>query len=219
METLLVFQFPFLSLRPNSNMENKNQFLEKATELFIEHGSKTLTMDDVAREFGISKKTLYQKYKNKEALLEEVLDFKLNHIIQKMQKLDVEVENAVERMFCRDEQMERAVNSNRSMMVKQLVKYYPSIFNKHMVNFSEKFSQVLMNNILKGREQGYYRDDFNEEVYSKLFVLLMMSYDSSPILEYERVEREDFNYEVMMLYMNAITTEKGKEILKKINKK
>ena len=80
-------------------MENKNQFLEKATELFIEHGSKTLTMDDVAREFGISKKTLYQKYKNKEALLEEVLDFKLNHIIQKMQKLDVEVENAVERMF------------------------------------------------------------------------------------------------------------------------
>lgn len=199
-------------------MENKNQFLEKATELFIEHGSKTLTMDDVAREFGISKKTLYQKYKNKEALLEEVLDFKLNHIIQKMQKLDVEVENAVERMFCRDEQMERAVNSNRSMMVKQLVKYYPSIFNKHMVNFSEKFSQVLMNNILKGREQGYYRDDFNEEVYSKLFVLLMMSYDSSPILEYERVEREDFNYEVMMLYMNAITTEKGKEILKKKKK-
>ena len=52
-------------------------------------------MDDVAREFGISKKTLYQKYKNKEALLEEVLDFKLSHIIQKMQKLDVEVENAV----------------------------------------------------------------------------------------------------------------------------
>ena len=200
-------------------MENKDQFLEKATELFIEHGSKTLTMDDVAREFGISKKTLYQKYKNKEALLEEVLDFKLNHIMQKMHKLDVEVEKAVERMFCRDEQMQRAVNSNRSMMVKQLVKYYPSIFNKHMVNFSEKFSQVLMNNILKGREQGYYRDDFNEEVYSKLFVLLMMSYDSSPILEYERVEREDFNYEVMMLYMNAITTEKGKEILKKINKK
>ena len=88
-----------------------------------------------------------------------------------------------------------------------------------MVNFSEKFSQVLMNNILKGREQGYYRDDFNEEVYSKLFVLLMMSFDSSPILEYEKIEREDFNYEVMMLYMNAITTEKGKEILKKINKK
>ena len=200
-------------------MENKNQVLEKATELFIEHGSKTLTMDDVAREFGISKKTLYQKYKNKEALLEEVLDFKLKGVIEKMQQLDVEVDNAVERMFCRDEQMERAVNSNKSMMVKQLVKYYPSIFNKHMVNFAEKFSKVLTHNIERGREQGFYRHDFKEEIYSKLFVQLMMSYDSSPILEHEKVEREEFNHEVMMLYMNAITTEKGKQILKKYNYK
>ena len=47
-----------------------NQFLQKATELFIENGAKTLTMDDVAKEFGMSKKTIYQKYKNMEALLE-----------------------------------------------------------------------------------------------------------------------------------------------------
>lgn len=200
-------------------MVSNNQFLERASELFIEHGSKTLTMDDVAKEFGMSKKTLYQKYKNKEALLEEVLDFKLNTIINKMQQLDVKVENAVERMFCRDEQMERAINSNKSMMVKQLVKYYPAIFNKHMVNFAEKFSEVLIHNIKKGRSQGFYREDFNEEIYSKLFVQLMMSYDSSPILEHEKVEREEFNHEVMMLYMNAITTEKGKQILKKVNKK
>lgn len=200
-------------------MEDKKQFLQKATDLFIEHGSKTLTMDDIAREFGMSKKTLYQLYKNKEALIEEVLDFKLQDMVKKMQKLDIEVENAVERMFCRDEQMERAVNSNKSMMIKQLIKYYPAIFNKHMVNFSEKFSEVLINNIEKGRAQGYYREDFNTEIYSKLFVQLMMSYDSSPILEHEKVERDEFYYEVMMLYMNAITTEKGKSELKKYNLK
>lgn len=200
-------------------MENKNQFLKKATELFIEHGSKTITMDDVAREFGISKKTLYQKYKNKEALLEDVLAHKLSEIISKMQKLDVEVENAVERMFCRDEQIERAVNSNNSTMIKQLIKYYPAIFNKHMLNFSDKFSEVLVRNINKGRIQGYYREDFDAEIYGKLFFQLMLSYDSSPFLNAEQINREIFLNEVMMLYMNAITTEKGKEILRKINKK
>ena len=46
-------------------MDEKTFFLSKASELFIENGAKTLTMDDVAKEFGISKKTLYQKYKNK----------------------------------------------------------------------------------------------------------------------------------------------------------
>lgn len=199
-------------------MEDQKQFLRKATELFIEHGSKTLTMDDVAKEFGMSKKTLYQLYKNKEALLEEVLDYKLNDIITKMQQLDTRVENAVERMFCRDEQIEKAVNSNQSIMIKQLVKYYPAIFNKHMIKFSGKFAAVLEQNIAKGRVQGYYRDDFNAGIYARLFFQLMMSYDSSPYLEQEHIEREDFKNEVMMLYMNAITTEKGKEILKKLKK-
>lgn len=200
-------------------MEDKKQFLQKATELFIEHGSKTLTMDDVAREFGMSKKTLYQHYRNKEALIEEVLDFKLNDIVEKMLKLDVEVENAVERMFCRDEQMEKAVSSNKSMMIKQLIKYYPAIFNKHMANFSEKFTEVLVKNIEKGRKQGVYREDFNAEINAKLFIQMMMSYDSSPIFEVNKINRHDFNIEVMMLYMNAITTEKGKEVLKKYNLK
>lgn len=200
-------------------MEDKKQFLQKATELFIENGSKTLTMDDMAREFGMSKKTLYQHYRNKEALIEEVLDFKLNDIVEKMQKLDVEVENAVERMFCRDEQMEKAVRSNKSMMIKQLIKYYPAIFNKHMINFSEKFTEVLVKNIEKGRKQGVYREDFNAEINAKLFIQMMMSYDSSPIFEVNKINRHDFNIEVMMLYMNAITTEKGKEVLKKYNLK
>lgn len=199
-------------------MEYKTKFLEKAAELFIEHGSKTLTMDDIAKEFGMSKKTLYQKYKNKDALLEEILAFKLNEIIEKMQRLDVEVENAVERMFCRDEQIERAVNSNQSLMIKQLIKYYPTIFNKHMVNFSEKFAAVLEQNIERGRAQGYYREDFNASVYARLFFQLMLSYDSSPYLEEVNIGRQEFQNEVMTFYMNAITTEKGKKILKKINK-
>ena len=196
-----------------------NQFLQKATELFIENGAKTLTMDDVAKEFGMSKKTIYQKYKNKESLLEDVLGFKLNEIIQKMQKLDVEVDNAVERMFCRDEQIEKAVKSNDSMLIKQLMKYYPSMFNKHMLNFSEKFAEVLVRNIEKGREQGYYRTDFNASIYSKMFFQLMMSYESSRFFDTAKIDREVFQQEAMMMYMNAITTEKGKEIIKKINKK
>lgn len=87
-----------------------------------------------------------------------------------------------------------------------------------MVNFTEKFSKVLIHNIEKGRSQGYYRNDFNDDIYAKLFVQLMMSYDSSPILEHEKVGREEFHHEVMMLYMNAITTEEGKKVLQKINR-
>jgi AcrR family transcriptional regulator len=56
-------------------MEDKNFFLNKLLSMFRIYGAKTLSMDDIAKEFSISKKTLYQKYKNKEDLIHEVLEF------------------------------------------------------------------------------------------------------------------------------------------------
>lgn len=193
-------------------------FLEKVVMLFIENGAKTLTMDDIAKEFGMSKKTLYQHYKNKEALLEDVLAFKLNDVIEQLNMLDDTVENAVERMFCRDQQIEEAVKSNKSLFIRQLVRYYPAIFNKHISEFSDRFTVVLLRNIKKGREQGYYRTDFNETAYAQLFFSLIMSYDSSPFIDNEIFDRNHFHEEVVLFYMNAITTEEGKKYIKQYNK-
>ena len=180
-------------------MEDKTKFLLKSAQLFIENGAKTLTMDDIAREFGISKKTLYQKYKNKEELLEEVLQYKLEEVIARINYLDENIDNAVERMICRDEEIDKVSHSNNNILIRQLLKYYPTIFHKHMMNFSEKFSQVLVHNIEKGRKQGFYRDNFDAEIYAKIFFQLVMSYDSSPYLDTSVIEREHYSQETMMM--------------------
>lgn len=197
-------------------MEFKTEFLTRVAELFLEFGAKTLTMDEVAREFGISKKTLYQRYRNKEALLEDVLHLKLQEIIDKMQQLDLEIDNAIDRMLCRNELIDKVVDSNNTVLIKQLLRYYPSIFSTHMQNFSEKFSDVLIHNIQRGRKQGFYRDDFDERIYSKFFFQLIMSYDSSTFVDVSEIERLEYQNGVMEFYLQAITTEKGKQYLKSI---
>lgn len=199
-------------------MKDKN-FLEKVTELFIEHGAKTLTMDDVARAFGISKKTLYQNYANKEALLETVLKYKLEQIIAHFEELDGRYENALERMLCKDDELVKATATNKSILLKQIIRYYPAIFNKHMQNFSEKFSQVLVNNIEKGRRQGFYREDFDAEMYSRLFFQMAISYDSSPFMEGSTMDRDDYLGAALDFYLGAVTNENGKDYLKKLKQK
>ena len=200
-------------------MEEKTNFLSKATQLFIENGAKSVTMDEIAKEFGISKKTVYQKYKNKEELLEEVLKYKLQEVIERLKYLDENIDNAVARMFCRDEEIDKVSHSNNNILIRQLLKYYPAIFHKHMLNFSAKFSEVLVHNIEKGRKQGLYREDFDPELYAKLFFQIVMSYDSSPYFDVELIERENFMQETMFFYLNAITNEKGKEVLKNLKQK
>ena len=78
-----------------------------------------------------SNKTCVTKHQNanKEALLEDVLEFKLTEVIDKLNELDFKIENAVDRMFCRDEEIEKAAQSNNSLLIRQLIKYYPAIFN------------------------------------------------------------------------------------------
>ena len=197
-------------------MEDHKLFLRKVSQLFIENGAKSLTMDDIAKSFGISKKTLYIKYKNKEELIEEVLQFKLEEIISRLKYLDQTVENAIERMFCRDEEIDNVAYSNNTVLIKQLMKYYPTIFNKHMIKFADKFSEVLVHNIEKGRAQGYYRDNFDAEVYSKLFFQLLMSLEESLYVDTTILDKVHYKRELMSMYMNAITNEKGKQILKNI---
>lgn len=196
----------------------KDIFLKKVSELFLQNGAKSLTMDDIAKELRISKKTLYKEYGSKENLLEEILEFNIEKVLFKMQHLDENVDNAVERMFKRDEDIEKASRTNDSIMLRQLVKYYPQIFKKHMLYFSEKFSELLIHNIERGRTQGLYRKDFDAQLYSKLFFQMTMSYDNSPFLDTSQLCRSEYQQELLLFYMNAITTEEGKRYMKDLLK-
>lgn len=192
------------------------EFLEKVTELFIENGAKSLTMDDLAKSLGISKKTLYQKYANKDALLEAVLTFKVDQMNEHFNTLDEKYDDALERMLCKDDELENATATSKSILLKQIIKYYPEIFRKHMQNFSGVFSKVLISNIEKGRIQGYYRKDFDAEMYSKLFFQMAISYDSSPFMEGSTVDRYHYLDAAMDFYLSAVTNENGKDHLKKL---
>ena len=200
-------------------MNEKTEFLRKVLELFLENGAKTLTMDDIAKEFSISKKTLYQQYKNKEELLIAVLDFKLNTIIENIHILDIQTDNAIEKMILREKNFENFSRTNTSLFIRQLLKYYPGIFNQHIIDMNEKISKLLVLNIEKGRQQKLYRTDFNEKLYIKFFLQLMLSYENSPLFEDEEAEREEFCFEAVMFYLYSIATEEGRRILNNVNYK
>ena len=198
-------------------MDRDIKTLEKVSELFLEYGAKAVTMDDVAKALRISKKTLYQKYQNKEILLEETLAHGIEKVLLKMKNLDNEIDNAVERMFARDEEIEKMSETNNSIHLKQLIKYYPEIFNRHMLYFSERLSEILVHNIERGRKQGLYRGDFDEQFYAKLFFHLTMSFDGSPYFRTENLSRKEYQRKALTFYMNAITTEKGRMVMKRLN--
>lgn len=201
-------------------MCEKTQFLEKLAELFLENGAKTFTMDDIAKAFSVSKKTLYQNYKNKEALLQEVLAFLLKKLIVELKDYENKDLNPIERMLLREPEIESISETNRTVFIRQLIKYYPNIYNQHIIDINNAVSEILVANIEKGRAQGLYKKEFDALVYAKYLLELMFAYDRSPLFEDEQeLSRREYCEGVIQFYLNAIVTPKGFEILNQIKEK
>ncbi|MBT0549390.1 TetR/AcrR family transcriptional regulator [Riemerella anatipestifer] len=198
-------------------MEDRIIFLKKVSELFVQNGAKSLTMDDIVKAFSISKKTLYQNYKNKEVLLEEVLDFLLKQLLEQLKAEEEKSLNPIEKMLLRETKIEQISENNRTVFVRQLIKYYPEIYNMHIVNVYKGIYEILKHNVIKGREQGLYEKDFDIETYAKYFLELMFAFDSSPLFEEEqKIGRSNYCQGVVRFYLNAIVTPKGKEFLNQL---
>lgn len=197
-------------------MNEKTNFLKKVSELFFENGAKAVTMDDVAKHFSISKRTLYEEYTNKEELLTAILDFKLQNVIDTMKSIEAENTNSIEKIIIREKDFEKFSSTNQSVFIRQLLKYYPVIFDDHVRNMNEKISEILMKNIEKGRLEGLYRADFNESLYIRFFLQIMLSFENSVLFENELCERSHFCNEGATFYLYSITTEKGRMILENV---
>lgn len=210
--------FSFLCLLLQSIMEDKYCFLDKLLNLFKVYGAKTLTMDDIAKEFSMSKKTLYQKYKNKEDLIAEVLEHISDTAIQEVEEVKKHYSCPIEILFVSGTRIDDVTGQEKNAFVLQLLKYYPEVFHQHQKSISKKVIEIIRQNYEKGLELGLYRTDIPIELFIKLLTTLLFSVDVSPLFE-EEENKKSISNGVKLFYLNAIVTEKGKQRLKELNTK
>ncbi len=196
-------------------MENNN-FLEKATALFLKYGPKTVTMDDVAKEFGMSKKTLYQLYANKDELLKAVLLDIVRNVINDVKRRMKEVEHPLQLFLRTEASFAEFMVEDRDIFMIQMSRYYPEIFREHSLSVFEEINAFLTEIIIEGRKNGVIREDFDIRTYSKFLMILNQSSIESPFFENAFEQRATIRSGIDGFYLNAILTEKGKLKLKEL---
>ncbi|MFT3919315.1 TetR/AcrR family transcriptional regulator [Cloacibacterium sp.] len=199
-------------------MDDKKCFLEKLFELFHVYGAKTLTMDDIAKEFSISKKTLYQKYKHKEDLICDVLDFISDEGLDEIEKVREEYDCPIESLLVSGARMDEITCKQKNIFVIQLLKYYPDIFHSHQVSVSVRIIKILREDFEKGIKLGYFREDIPIDLYIKFLITLFFSTDISPIFT-EETDKKSLSVAMKLLYLDAIVTDEGKQRLNELKEK
>lgn len=169
----------------------KEKIITKASELFLKLGFKSITMDDIAGEMCISKKTIYKYFCNKELLVEKSTESIHKAVHETINSIVQMNHNAiVENFKIREMFSEMFKSSVDTSPIYQLKKHYPDIYEKVMLREINECSMWFRNNILKGIENGLYREDVDIDTYVKFYYTLIFSINETTSSEKEAQKLE-----------------------------
>ena len=184
----------------------KDKIIKKATDMFLKLGFKSVTMDDIACEMCISKKTIYKYFSNKEKLIEEGTEVIHQKIHKLMDEIIAKNYNAIAENFEMRKMFKEMFQSFDHSPAYQLKKHYPEIYQKMMANEIEDCSYVFRQNIEKGITEGLYRPETDIEVAVRFYYTLIFSINENTPLEKEAYELES---KALEYHTRAIGTSKG----------
>lgn len=184
----------------------KEKIIAKATDLFMKLGFKSVTMDDIAGEMCISKKTIYKYFCNKELLIAETTEIVHTAIHQSIDTIVAKNHNAIEENFEIRRMFKEMFNSADTSPAYQLKKHYPEIYDTVMSREINECNAVFKQNIVQGIQQGLYRKNIQIDTYVGFYYTLIFSIHGNTSSEKEFNDRE---LQALEYHTRAMATANG----------
>jgi len=200
-------------------MESKRlEITESALKLFCQYGIKSVSMDDIAREFGMSKKTLYQYVNDKNDLVEKALNYAAEKDIEVLSVFKRPDLNAIEQFFEFKTMMEPHIGQYQPTIMFDLRKYYPAILNEFKDKQKVFITDAYTSNIKQGKKEGYYQDDVNEAIISRLLLAhhIFTFDDTNGLFSSNELRSMELFSEVFKYHFRGICTPKGMEEVERL---
>jgi len=168
----------------------KEKIINKAKEMFLRLGFKSITMDDIACEMCISKKTIYKYFSNKDVLIQQSVELVHKEVHETIDKIVSKNFNAIEENFEIKRMFREMFRSAESSPIYQLKKHYPEVYAKALSTQIEVCETCFRDNILKGINEGLYRENLDVDNYVKFYYTLIFNINENTMLEKDAHELE-----------------------------
>ena len=197
-------------------MEDKKlEILQKTAGVYMRFGIRSVTMDDLARELGVSKKTLYHYFPDKDTLVQEIMQMKITLDQQISEIARHNAQNAIDEMFEISQSVGDMIRHVHPSVFYDLQKYHPkawAIMENHKWNFV--YNQIL-SNISRGIKEGLYRENMNPELIARMHLAKTDMIFAGNLFPPESFNLEEVFDELFRFQIRGMASEKGIDYLKK----
>jgi len=196
-------------------MDVREHIMETAISLFYSRGCKAVTMDDIASDAGISKRTLYEQFSDKEALLEAGIQWWNKKSQEAMEAITKEAENTLDILLqIHHYQSEQMVKMSIDL-VSDIKKYYPQVFKNSILASREQHRERTKAFLLRGQAEGIFRVDINLDLINDLFEMMFYFIHDNNKALIQKYSYEEFFKGTTICFIRGICTEKGLSYIEK----
>ena len=190
----------------------KDKIIETAGDLFMKYGVRSVTMDDIARENAISKKTIYQFFKDKDDVVNHVAALHLEHEKQEYDEIHSSSHNALEELAKINHCIRKNFREMNPSLLYDLQKYHREAWN-----IFEEFKHVYIknsvaDNLRKGIAQGHFRSDIDPEIMANFRVEVVEMAFNESIFPQEKFDFRSVQMQLFDHYVQGIVTEEGRRL-------
>jgi AcrR family transcriptional regulator len=190
----------------------KESIKEKARELFFSYGIKSVSMDDVAKKAGVSKRTIYEFFEDKNELVNEIVQDPVRSYSNLFRSSQSTAEDAIDEVIKQNDELLGIWTKIRPGFFVGLERTFPEI-SEQLEQYKLIIRKGIMSNLRRGKEEGNYRDDIDVALVSDLRFHQLMNVMKPNLLTSHELNITQLAGEFTILYLHAITTEKGKKLL------
>ena len=190
----------------------KERILAEAERLFWKYGVRSVTMEDIAKQLGISKKTIYQHFSDKEQVLYQVIQDKTTKSKSEMDCMAVETANPVEEILSVLNMMQKNADQVSPNLLMDIKRYYPQAFVLFRQYKEDQIMRSILENIQKGILQGLYRNDINPTILARLRVEQIELGFNHDLFPSDQYSMPDVQAELIHHFVRGMLTERGFEV-------
>lgn len=198
-------------------MEIKEKILQGASELFHRYGIRSVSMDDLARSLSVSKKTIYQYFRDKDEIVALATQLHITETRADYDEVFSQAKDPVEELTMMSNCMRRHFKDLNPSLLYDIQKFYPSAWD-HFNRFKNDYIRNrIESNLKRGMEQGYYRPEINVAVLSLLRleeVQMAFDPDRFPLGQFDFRETQ---MQLLDHFIHGIVTPEGKILFEKYN--
>lgn len=203
-------------MEPEINI-TEERIRDTAKDMFMMYGIRNVTMDDLAVKLGMSKKTIYQYYKDKDALVKEVLMISLNHNREECNMCTSNGENAVHELFLIMDSLKKFMNQMNPAVIHELKKYHPEAYESFTKYKNNYLYSHIRQNLERGINEGFYRSEMDVEIVTKYRLLTLFTAFEPVFYESGTYSLIDVQQEIFRNFIYGLLNNKGYKVAEKVS--